>query len=144
MKRVDLRPWVPLFGSARTLAMRSVQRTPALAMIARVATTPRPAPGPGQPADELIGAIDGKPADTTTLLLIGGPGYRGGAGVTQTQGVGVQGDVEGRLRRLEDVIEIQQLFVSYGHCLDRGDFAAYAQLFAEDGEFMMGPVGRAH
>jgi uncharacterized protein (TIGR02246 family) len=113
-------------------------------MIARVATTPRPAPGPGQPADELIGAIDGKPADTTTLLLIGGPGYRGGAGVTQTQGVGVQGDVEGRLRRLEDVIEIQQLFVSYGHCLDRGDFAAYAQLFAEDGEFMMGPVGRAH
>jgi uncharacterized protein (TIGR02246 family) len=64
--------------------------------------------------------------------------------VTQARGVGMQGDVEDRLRRLEDLIEIQQLFVNYGHCLDRGDFAAYAQLFAEDGEFLMGPVGCAH
>ncbi len=63
--------------------------------------------------------------------------------MTQIQRVGIQGDVEGRLRRLEDLIEIQQLFVDYGHFLDRGDFAAYAALFAEDGEFLMGPVGRA-
>jgi len=63
--------------------------------------------------------------------------------VTQMQGVGIQGDVEGRLRRLEDLIEIQQLFVDYGHHLDRGDFAAYSELFAENGELLMGPVGHA-
>ena len=50
---------------------------------------------------------------------------------------------EGRLRRLEDLEEIRQLFVDYGHLLDLGDFAAYAQLFAEDGELMLGPLGRA-
>ena len=63
--------------------------------------------------------------------------------MTQMREAGLPGDVEGRLRRLEDLIEIQQLFVDYGHYLDRGDFAAYAGLFAENGEFLMGPVGRA-
>ncbi len=50
---------------------------------------------------------------------------------------------EARLRRLEDLEEIRQLFVDYGHLLDLGDYAAYAQLFAEDGELMLGPLGRA-
>lgn len=50
---------------------------------------------------------------------------------------------EARLRRLEDLEEIRQLFVDYGHLLDLGDFAAYARLFAEDGELMLGPLGRA-
>jgi uncharacterized protein (TIGR02246 family) len=48
-----------------------------------------------------------------------------------------------RLRRVEDILEIQQLFVDYGRRLDRGDFAGYAELFAEDGEIRLGPVGRA-
>jgi uncharacterized protein (TIGR02246 family) len=50
---------------------------------------------------------------------------------------------EARLRRLEDLEEIRQLFVDYGHVLDRGDYAAYAELFAEDGEILLGPLGRA-
>jgi uncharacterized protein (TIGR02246 family) len=48
-----------------------------------------------------------------------------------------------RLQRLEDLQLIQQLFIDYGHHLDAGDFAAYAQLFAEDGEVQLGPIGRA-
>jgi uncharacterized protein (TIGR02246 family) len=51
--------------------------------------------------------------------------------------------LEARLRRLEDLEEIRQLFVDYGHHLDSGDFAAYAQLFADDGEILLGPIGRA-
>jgi uncharacterized protein (TIGR02246 family) len=48
-----------------------------------------------------------------------------------------------RLRRLEDLQEIQQLFVDYGHHLDAGDLEAYAKLFADDGELLLGPVARA-
>ncbi|HET6811402.1 MAG TPA: nuclear transport factor 2 family protein [Acidimicrobiales bacterium] len=48
-----------------------------------------------------------------------------------------------RLRRLEDLEAIRQLFVDYGHHLDRGDLDAYAELFAEDGELLLGPMGRA-
>lgn len=51
--------------------------------------------------------------------------------------------IEGRLRRLEDLSDIHQLFVDYGHYLDQGDFAAYAGLFADDGEVLLGPLGRA-
>ena len=57
--------------------------------------------------------------------------------------MGDDGSVEARLRRLEDLQEIQQLFFDYGHHLDAGDFAAYASLFATDGEVKLGPVGRA-
>lgn len=38
---------------------------------------------------------------------------------------------------------IQQLFIDYGRHLDAGDFDAYAALFADDGEVMLGPMGRA-
>lgn len=51
--------------------------------------------------------------------------------------------VEARLRRLEDLDAIRQLFVDYGHYLDNGDFAAYGALFAEEGEVLLGPIGRA-
>jgi len=51
--------------------------------------------------------------------------------------------IEQRLRRLEDLQEIHQLFVDYGLALDAGDFAAYAALFARDGEILLGPMGRA-
>lgn len=48
-----------------------------------------------------------------------------------------------RVRRLEDLQDIHQLFVDYGEHLDAGDFDAYAELFAEDGEVLLGPMGRA-
>jgi uncharacterized protein (TIGR02246 family) len=51
--------------------------------------------------------------------------------------------LEARLRRLEDLEEIRQLFVDYGYNLDSGDFAAYSRLFADDGEILLGPIGRA-
>jgi uncharacterized protein (TIGR02246 family) len=48
-----------------------------------------------------------------------------------------------RLRRLEDLEEIRQLFVDYGRHLDAGDVEAYAELFADEGEILLGPIGRA-
>jgi len=48
-----------------------------------------------------------------------------------------------RVRRLEDLMAIHQLFVDYGRYLDAGDIDAYASLFAEDGEVLLGPIGRA-
>src|SRR5512146_1975202 len=44
-------------------------------------------------------------------------------------------DLEARLRRLEDRARIRQLFVDYKMVRDKQDFAAYAALFAADGEF---------
>jgi uncharacterized protein (TIGR02246 family) len=49
------------------------------------------------------------------------------------------GDIATRLRRLEDLEQIRRLFMEYKVVLDRQDFAAYADLFAEDGEFVAGP-----
>jgi uncharacterized protein (TIGR02246 family) len=51
--------------------------------------------------------------------------------------------IEDRVQRLEDLLEIHQLFVDYGLALDAGDFDTYASLFAKDGEVMIGPMGRA-
>ena len=51
--------------------------------------------------------------------------------------------IEARLARLEDILEIHQLFVDYGRYLDAGNFEAYADLFADDAEVLLGPVGRA-
>ncbi|HUZ20445.1 MAG TPA: nuclear transport factor 2 family protein [Acidimicrobiales bacterium] len=53
---------------------------------------------------------------------------------------------EARLQRLEDLEEIRQLFIEYKRALDGKDFAAYASLFATDGEFVAGELhakGRA-
>lgn len=55
----------------------------------------------------------------------------------------MSGDLVARLRRLEDVLAIQQLFVDYGLALDAGDFAAYSQVFSETGELHLGPIGTA-
>jgi ketosteroid isomerase-like protein len=49
------------------------------------------------------------------------------------------GDTEARLRRLEDLEQIRQLFVEYKRVLDKQDFAAYGALFAADGEFVASP-----
>lgn len=51
--------------------------------------------------------------------------------------------IEARLRRLEDLYAINQLFIDYGEHLDAGDFGAYAELFTDDGEVLLGPMGRA-
>jgi ketosteroid isomerase-like protein len=50
------------------------------------------------------------------------------------------GDPEARLRRLEDLEQIRQLFVEYKMVLDKQDFAAYGALFAADGEFIATPA----
>lgn len=52
-------------------------------------------------------------------------------------------DLDARLKRLEDTLAIQQLFVDYGLSLDAGDFPAYARLFSEHGELHLGPIGTA-
>ena len=52
--------------------------------------------------------------------------------------------LEERLRRLEDLLEIHQIFVDYGHYLDAGDFDAYAELFTSDAVLRLGPVARAN
>jgi 3-phenylpropionate/cinnamic acid dioxygenase small subunit len=52
-------------------------------------------------------------------------------------------EMAARVRRLEDLLEIQQLFVDYGRHLDAGAFREYAALFADDGEILLGPLGRA-
>ena len=52
-------------------------------------------------------------------------------------------DVLARLQRLEDLAAIHQLFVDYGDRLDAGDLDGYAELFTDDGELLLGPVGRA-
>ena len=52
-------------------------------------------------------------------------------------------DLKARVRKLEDMAAIHQLFIDYGAYLDAHDFASYASLFAEEGEVLLGPVGRA-
>jgi hypothetical protein len=52
---------------------------------------------------------------------------------------GAVGSAEERLRRLEDLEQIRQLFVEYKRVLDEQDFAAYGALFAADGEFIATP-----
>ena len=47
------------------------------------------------------------------------------------------------MQRLEDLQAINQLFIDYGEHLDAGDFDAYVELFADDGEVLLGPMGRA-
>ena len=51
-----------------------------------------------------------------------------------------------RLQRLEDREQILELLTAYGATLDRHDFAAFGQLFAEDAIYVSGPTptrGRA-
>jgi hypothetical protein len=50
---------------------------------------------------------------------------------------------DARLRRLEDLEQIQRLFSEYKTVLDRKDFSGYAALFAEDGEFVAGGTQQA-
>jgi uncharacterized protein (TIGR02246 family) len=52
-------------------------------------------------------------------------------------------DLTTRVQRLENLLATHQLFIDYGLALDAGDFDTYASLFAEDGEVLLGPMGRA-
>ena len=57
------------------------------------------------------------------------------------------GPVEARLKALEDKDQIAQLLIDYGRHLDSRDLAAYAALFAADGEWIGGfgtVAGRAN
>ena len=57
------------------------------------------------------------------------------------------GSVEARLKQLEDKEQIAQLLTDYGRHLDSRDLAAYAALFATDGEWIGGfgkVAGRAN
>ncbi len=51
--------------------------------------------------------------------------------------------VEDRLQRMEDLMEIHQLFIDYGMHLDAGRFEEYSNLFATDGQIRLGPLGKA-
>jgi SnoaL-like domain len=66
---------------------------------------------------------------------------------TETAGTtAADDDTAARLRRLEDLEQIRQLFMDYKRVLDGKDFGAYAELFADDGEFVAiegGARGRA-
>jgi hypothetical protein len=44
-------------------------------------------------------------------------------------------EIQARLKRLEDVEEIRQLFNAYGRLADDKDWTGYSELFAEDGVF---------
>src|SRR3989304_7076830 len=50
--------------------------------------------------------------------------------------------ISARLQRLEALESIRQLLIDYGRTLDARDFAAYAALFTEDGEWIggFGPI----
>ena len=62
------------------------------------------------------------------------------AGVSLRTSEAAQGDtVAARLQRLEDREQILELLTAYGATLDRHDFAAFGQLFAEDAEYGSGP-----
>ena len=56
------------------------------------------------------------------------------AGTAQPQ----TGSVEARLKQLEDKEQIAQVLIAYGRHLDARDLAAYASLFAADGEWTGG------
>jgi 3-phenylpropionate/cinnamic acid dioxygenase small subunit len=47
-------------------------------------------------------------------------------------------ELERRLRRLEDIQGVWQLFMDYRRHLDARDFRAYSLLFTEDGEWLGG------
>ena len=62
--------------------------------------------------------------------------------MTEETGTAAMAALEARVQRLEDIEAIGRLFLEYRRLLDRRDFAGYAQLFTEDGEWL-GNLGRA-
>jgi uncharacterized protein (TIGR02246 family) len=53
-------------------------------------------------------------------------------------------ELQAQLLSLRDIEDIRRLLIEYGRTLDRRDFKAYAQLFAQDGEWVgVGTIGSA-
>lgn len=61
------------------------------------------------------------------------------AGSLRTSTAATSDATTARLQRLEDREQILELLTAYGATLDRHDFAAFGQLFAEDAEYAGGP-----
>ena len=55
--------------------------------------------------------------------------------VTSTAGAAAPTTFEQRVKRMEDVKAIERVLLEYGRTLDQRDFAAYAALFAKEGEW---------
>jgi uncharacterized protein (TIGR02246 family) len=68
------------------------------------------------------------------MLVVAGCSLSVVAAAAQAQ----TGSVESRLKQLEDKEQIAQLLIDYGRHLDSRDLAAYASLFATDGEWVGG------
>jgi len=62
-----------------------------------------------------------------------------GLAAAQAQAPVNVGDVNARVRALEDREAIRTLWAEYGRTLDARDFTAFARLFARDAEFVGGP-----
>jgi uncharacterized protein (TIGR02246 family) len=78
------------------------------------------------------------PAFATLQLLAGAPTAAAAeiaAAITAQTSSTQAATLEQRLRRLEDEKAIANLLLEYGRTLDARDFAAYAALFAADGEW---------
>jgi uncharacterized protein (TIGR02246 family) len=71
-----------------------------------------------------------KTANTVMVLVV--------AGCFSTSHLAAQSPVEARLKQLEDKDQIAQVLIDYGRHLDSRDLAAYASLFAADGEWVGG------
>jgi ketosteroid isomerase-like protein len=94
-----------------------------------------------------------RPLDVSADWTAGTAGTAGAAGAAGAAGPAAPrpapetapaGDgAHARLRRLEDLEQIQRLFIEYKTVLDRKDFSGYAALFAEDGEFIADGTQRA-
>jgi ketosteroid isomerase-like protein len=78
-----------------------------------------------------LGEIMLKPVRIVALLAIAmlAPALAAAAAAT------APASIEARLQRLEDAQAIERVLLEYGRTLDNRDFAAYAALFAADGEW---------
>jgi uncharacterized protein (TIGR02246 family) len=73
-------------------------------------------------------------------LIISAAACLGSAALVKTNAMAAQPEsTASRLQRLEDREQILELLIAYGATLDRHDFAAFGQLFAEDAEYGGGP-----
>lgn len=53
-------------------------------------------------------------------------------------------DIQQQVQSLRDIEEIRRLLLEYGRALDRRDFKAYSDLFAQEGEWIgVGTIGSA-
>jgi len=75
----------------------------------------------------MMRAHPGAMALTTLIGCFVGPDL--GAAATPPQ------SLEARIQRIDDRMAIEQLLMEYGRAVDNRDFAAFAALFTEDGEW---------